>query len=139
MKKVIMLITLLAMLTITGVAFAGNTYEISVDSSDYNVSNASLDVQVGDTITLNVYAAAGTGYQWETNVKPNNMLKQTAKNVTPVSIDKHISGGKMKWQYVYQVDENATGRIALHLVLVRAWEKNTKPAQEFALTLNVIK
>ena len=96
----------------------------------------SLDrsISVGEEFKVALESNAGTGYEWQCQLKENAiLLVQTPPEISPV--DTGVVGGRVRTIYVLQ--GKSVGKVNVSFVLVRSWEKNVAPSKIVTLTLTV--
>ena len=96
----------------------------------------SLDrsISVGEEFKVALESNAGTGYEWQCQLKENAiLLVQTPPEISPV--DTGVVGGRVRTIYVLQ--GKSVGKVSVSFVLVRSWEKNVAPSKIVTLTLTV--
>lgn len=136
MRKIILLLTLLLTMMFVTVARASESYEIAIDANGPAIIKSNIIVtRAGATINVVLYASAGTGYEWKTNLDQTKLVKLISTNVSPTYTDKALAGGKMKYEFTMQVQNVITDREDVEFALVRKWEKDQKPAKAFTLSV----
>ena len=105
---------------------------------------SSTEARVGDTLRLELKAATGTGYQWifagcegdpadpKAPLTPQFNFRKGEGVIEPLEPGK--PGGPAHW--VFEFKAANAGSTTLHFMLVRPWEKDTKPAD--TRTLKVV-
>ena len=108
----------------------------SIDQGEVLDLENSLDksIVVGEEFKVALESNAGTGYEWQCQLKENAiLLVQTPPEISPV--DTGVVGGRVRTIYVLQ--GTSVGKVSVSLVLVRSWEKNVAPSKIVTLTLTV--
>ncbi|MCE5286869.1 MAG: protease inhibitor I42 family protein [Pelosinus sp.] len=141
MKKssLVVALMLVMLLTVIGAAAAeeqkADNYAVvktvEVNGRSGEIASQEVTVKPGDYIKVNLYAAGGTGYDWQLDSDSADSIQAVSKDTAPVG-DKYLAGGPVRWEFVLLVKPEAKPQ-TLHFALVRSWEKNKKPAQAFDL------
>ena len=108
----------------------------SIDQGEVLDLENSLDksIVVGEEFKVALESNAGTGYEWQCQLKENAiLLVQTPPEISPV--DTGVVGGRVRTIYVVQ--GKSVGKVSVSFVLVRSWEKNVAPSKIVTLTLTV--
>mgnify|MGYP006282821107 CR=1 FL=1 len=110
------------------------------------------EARVGDTLRVELKAATGTGYQWlfaGCDSTPNGEAASAATEPTVLKpqFDWHKGEGTVQptepgkpgapAYTVFEFSAATAGTSTLHFVLVRPWEKGTKPADTRSLRMDV--
>ena len=136
MRKIILLLTLLLTMMFATVVRANESYEIAIDANGPAIIKSNIIVtRAGATINVVLYASAGTGYEWQTNLDQTKLVKLIGTNVSPAYNNRELVGGKMKYEFTMQVQNVITDREDVEFALVRKWEKDQKPSREFTLSV----
>lgn len=97
-------------------------------------NGGSIKLHPGRSLELRLHANPSTGYTWDVTSFDPAVLKQV--KVTETQPSEHAAPGAPVIM-VLQFQAVARGHTALLLVNHREWERNTPPAQTFALDVNV--
>jgi|SRR5579863_816247 len=102
-------------------------------TADKSYDGRTVNLRVGDGVKLSLDENPTTGYRWEFTSRPEPncviVMDEYVANTNGLA----GSGGVHNWD-IRAVDK---GTCAVGLIYHRAWEKDTAPAQKFALTMVV--
>jgi predicted secreted protein len=97
---------------------------------------AELRLKTRETYVLRLKNLASAGYTWNYSMEGNEnavtISKEVQDNSPNVAAAGTFSGDQ---EFVIQAQE--PGKITLHFVLHRSWEKDKPPAQAFTLEVHV--
>ena len=94
MRKIILLLTLLLTMMFATVVRANESYEIAIDANGPAIIKSNIIVtRAGATINVVLYASAGTGYEWQTNLDQTKLVKLIGTNVSPAYNNRYERSG----------------------------------------------
>lgn len=114
----------------TGVAFSGFTPRYM---SSRTASEKLFSVKRGSTFTLVLPSNRTTGYSWQLRSSSASILEAMGRKYEASSEGRAGAGGQELWTF----HAGQAGESTLHFSYARAWEKNTSPAKELAMTVRV--
>lgn len=95
-------------------------------------SGKTLDVRVGDRITVTLPSNPTTGYMWSyKNALPTDIVIPTGEKVNTTSASKELCGAPVTQSFYYKVI--APGTAGINLEYRRPWLKNEAPEATFSL------
>jgi len=105
---------------------------ITVKASADNATSEGLvvDIKAGDFFKVELFAASGTGYEWELLNKALQLVK--VENSYSVMETPNLAGGKMLTVYILQAKPDTVGQEVIVFSLRRSWQ----PANMAAKTVN---
>lgn len=103
---------------------------VKVDADDAASEGLAVDIKAGDFFKVELYAASGTGYDWEVLNKALQLVKVEKRYSVMETPD--LPGGKMCTVYILQAKPDTVGQETVGFSLRRSWE----PANMAAKTIN---
>jgi predicted secreted protein len=136
-----MTVTTLALAVFVGSAFTGEKPQDKGKDDKgktliLTLKDNDTKVKLGraETLELQLQVQGGTGYSWFVGKNEEEKLKPMGKPVF-LKTDKVIPGGSVT--QVYRFEAMATGSVRLEMWYKRPFEKDTKPAQTFVVTVEI--
>lgn len=130
MKKILTALVLFLSMCIANMGYAAE-YHLEIGGQGSGRTVLQLNAAPGDTITLTVYAAAGTGHSWHYTMEQGAKLLLTSQATVPAYQDNRV-GGPLQTKYVFTVAQEACGSETVKVFLARSWE-NKAPVREIIL------
>jgi len=90
-----------------------------------------IDLREGERLEVTLSGNPTTGYSWELDSVDESILRSLGKPRYAASSGATGSGG----EFIFAFEAKAPGKTELRLVYCRPWEKGTKPAESFAVTV----
>ncbi|SMD12783.1 protease inhibitor I42 family protein [Sporomusa malonica] len=103
---------------------------VKADADDAASEGLAVDIKAGDFFKVELYAASGTGYDWELLNKALQLVKVEKRY--SVMETPNLPGGKMCTVYILQAKPDTVGQEPVVFSLRRSWE----PANMAAKTIN---
>ena len=103
---------------------------VKADADDTATEGLVVDIKAGDFFKVELYAASGTGYEWELLNKDLQLLE--VENSYSVMETPNLAGGKMRTVYILQAKPDTVGQETVVFSLRRSWQ----PADMAAKTIN---
>jgi predicted secreted protein len=124
-------------LTMSGCAQNGNVnggvvpvkHLVALTEAD---NGKTVEVHMGDVVTVMFEYAGGTGYEWTVVDLPGRLM---VGQDTSVPLDPGLAGGLEDTTFPVTVVEKGTAK--LQFKFWRVWEKTKPPARTFVVTLKV--
>ena len=96
--------------------------------------NATIRLARGDTLNIRLESNPSTGYSWQIAQNDTKQLQP----IDPPDFEGSGSSAPGAGGYiVFHFKAQAEGKAALALVYVHAWEKKSKPAETYHLTVQI--
>lgn len=149
------LLARLALLTILSLVLAAAPFTVSaegmayretpvnmtlkVDVLDSNSEVVSFHVKPGEAFRVELFAAGGTGYEWELVTKDLTRLSVLSHSTAPVTTAPGLTGGKLKTVYVLQAKPESAGVEQVTFSLRRSWEAPELAARTVVCEVKVSK
>jgi len=128
MKKILMVVLTLFMLSLSLTACSSNKVEISADAN-----GQTIDLTTGQKLVVSLESNPTTGFDWEITEIDQAVIKQSGESEYKSESDLLGAGGVRTFTF----EAVATGTSTLKLIYHRSWEKDIPPEQEFTVTINV--
>ncbi|MBP2637804.1 MAG: Chagasin family peptidase inhibitor [Firmicutes bacterium] len=103
---------------------------VKADADDAVSEGLVVDIKAGDFFKVELYAASGTGYEWELINKALQLVK-VEKRYSVMEMP-NLPGGKMCTVYILQAKPDTGGQETVAFSLRRSWQ----PADMAAKTIN---
>src|SRR5579863_1204607 len=123
----------LAALALLSLCCAGCFRSSLLVNADKSYDGRTINLRIGDGVKLSLEENLTTGYRWEFLSRPEPACVIVMDDYVANANGLAGSGGVHNWD-IRAVDK---GTCAVGLIYHRAWEKDTAPAQKFALTMVV--
>ncbi len=94
---------------------------------------ASVQLRVGDTLRVVLAANVSTGYSWQVASNEAGVLESASSQNTPAAPQRMGAPGQQTLSFTAR----APGQDHLTLNYARPWEKNTKPARTYDVSVTV--
>jgi len=124
---------IVGLVLLTSIAAMGNEKTVRVTMQE---NGNSVSLQKGDLLEVTLPASLGTGFSWHLHEDPQLPLSMKGKPETKKSDSDKSQVGSTEYQ-VFRFEAKAAGSGKLKLDYLRAWEKQTPPANTYSLTVNV--
>ncbi|MBP9041744.1 MAG: protease inhibitor I42 family protein [Anaerolineaceae bacterium] len=128
MKKKMMIIVALFVLTLSLTACSSNAVKIGADAN-----GQTIELAAGQKLVLSLESNPTTGFDWEVSEIDEAVIKQSGESEYKSESDLLGAGGVRTFTF----KAVAAGTSTLKLVYHRSWEKDIPPEQEFTVTINV--
>lgn len=128
MKKKMMIIVTLFVLTLALTACSSNAVKIGADAN-----GQTIELAAGQKLVLSLESNPTTGFDWEVSEIDEAVIKQSGESEFKSESDLLGAGGVRTFTF----EAVAAGTSTLKLVYHRSWEKDIPPEQEFTVTINV--
>lgn len=128
MKKKMMIIVTLFVLTLSLTACSSNAVKIGADAN-----GQTIELAAGQKLVLSLESNPTTGFDWEVSEIDEAVIKQSGESEYKSESDLLGAGGVRTFTF----KAVAAGTSTLKLVYHRSWEKDIPPEQEFTVTINV--
>ncbi|WP_027936839.1 protease inhibitor I42 family protein [Anaeroarcus burkinensis] len=145
MRKSVLLFVLCALLlTLPAVAAAEGmawrelpvVAQVQWDGKLGGTESLQLQLRAGQTVQVDLMAAAGTGYLWSTPITADLKYAILAHDSGPQALTER-AGGPLQQRLFYQARGGVEGTETLTFVLRRPWEAADKVAATRTLTISV--
>lgn len=128
MKHMIKVLVFICLAGILLSACGGNSMVV-----DEAANGQTVNVKVGEPITLNIAGNITTGYSWNVSEIDTSILQQNGD--PDYKADSSLAGaGGM---YTFKFNAVAAGTTTLKLAYLRTWETGTPPIKTYELTVDV--
>ncbi len=128
MKKKMMIVLTIIVLTLAMAACSSNAVKISADDN-----GQTIELTSGQKLVLSLESNPTTGFDWEVSEIDEAVIKQSGESEFKSESDLLGAGGVRT--FTFEAVEEGTS--TLKLVYHRSWEKDIPPEQEFTVTINV--
>lgn len=112
--------------------FGGSPAHYELTEKD---SGRTLNLDKGDTFTIQLTSNPTTGFQWKFDAAPFDKQVMSIREDKFIQPDTQLCGAPGKRSLSFQAE--GAGRTGLRLIYVRPWEKDRQPAKEFSLVVIV--
>ncbi len=124
-----------AVLVLGTAVYGGEPKEPAQKLTDAD-SGKTVKVKVGDSVTISLKGNPTTGYSWRTAKLDGQSIEQSGD--PKYTVDTHQPGMTgVGGSFVFSFKAAKAGKTQISLEYVRPWEKNTKPVNTFAVTVEV--
>ena len=125
-----------AVLVLGTAVYGGEPKEPAQKLTDAD-SGKTVKVKVGDSVTISLKGNPTTGYSWRTAKLDGQSIEQSGD--PKYTVDTHQPGmtGVGGDRSCSSFKAAKAGKTQISLEYVRPWEKNTKPVNTFAVTVEV--
>jgi predicted secreted protein len=103
---------------------------VKADADDATGEGLTVDIKAGDFFRVELYAASGTGYEWELLTKDLRLVEVVNSYAAMETPD--LAGGKMRTVYILRAKPDTVGQETVVFSLRRSWQ----PANMAAKTIN---
>ena len=103
---------------------------VKVDADDAANEGLVVDIKASNFFKVELYAASGTGYEWELLNKDLQLVE--VENCYSVMETPNLAGGKMRTVYILQAKPDTVGQETVAFSLRQSWQ----PANMAAKTIN---
>lgn len=128
MKKILMVILTILMLSLSLTACSSNKVEIGAEANGETV-----ELTAGQKLVLSLESNPTTGFDWEVSEIDEDVIKQSGESEYKSESDLIGAGGVRTFTF----EAVTAGTSALKLIYHRSWEKDIPPEQVFTVTINV--
>lgn len=105
--------------------------QVAEDQTQQEVS-----LKPGEAVRVELFAAGGTGYDWELSEKIPAFLQPVYTSSGPAG-NASLDGGPVRTVYIVKVSDQGQGSASVSFLLRRPWEKTEPPARNFKLTVQI--
>lgn len=108
---------------------------VKADADDAAGEGLTVDIKAGDFFKVELYAAGGTGYEWELLNKALKLVK--VENSYSVAETPNLAGGKMRTVYILQAKPGTAGQETVVFALRRSWQPANMAARTVSCEVKV--